>query len=193
MISRRILILNGHPDPDPARLCSALVAAYAAGAESAGHQIRRIEVGAMTFPLIRSYDDFVTPPPCVIRQTQDDVSWAEHLVIVYPLWLGGVPAVLKGFLEQVFRNGFALKPGGSLRPGLLTGKSARLVVTMGMPAGIFRIMFGAFRLRAVERGLLWISGFRPIRDCVFGGAEAVAPAARRAWLKRMERLGARAI
>jgi putative NADPH-quinone reductase len=187
---RRILVINGHPDPSPTRFAAALAGAYVRGASGAGHQIRRIDVGALDFPLLRSQAEFTdSTPPEVIREAQEAIAWADHLVLIFPLWLGGAPAVLKGFLEQVFRYGFAISPPGKgVMKGLLGGRSARLVVTMGMPAPIFRWMFGAFGARSLERGLLWISGVSPIRRTVLGGVEG--PAARRAkWLTDMQALG----
>jgi len=188
-MARKILVINGHPDPSPKRFAAALAGAYVLGASAAGHQIRRLDVGALSYPMIRSQAEFQDEPaPPVIREAQDAVAWADHLVIIFPLWLGGAPAVLKGFLEQVFRYGFALSPPGSAMKGLLSGRSARLVVTMGMPALVFRGVFGAFGVRSVERGLLWICGVSPIRRVVLGGVDG--PEERRAkWLRELKALG----
>ncbi|OYW93085.1 MAG: hypothetical protein B7Z13_08235 [Caulobacterales bacterium 32-67-6] len=61
---RKILLINGHPDPDPDRLCAALASAYEAGAVAAGHEVRRIEVGHLDLAPITSKADFMaTPPP----------------------------------------------------------------------------------------------------------------------------------
>ena len=59
----------------------------------------------------------------------------QHLVIFYPLWLGSMPALLEGFLEQALRPGFAIGKveSGTSWKKLLTGTSARIVVAMGMP------------------------------------------------------------
>ena len=185
---RRILVINGHPDPHPERFAAALADAYVRGASSAGHQIRRLDVGALDFPLIRSEAEFMAPPPAPIRDAQGAVAWADHLVIIFPLWLGGAPAALKAFLEQVFRYGFALNPPGQAMKGLLAGRSARLVVTMGMPALVFRGISGAFGVRSLERGLLWLCGVSPIRHSVLGGVGG--PGSRRAkWLLDVQALG----
>lgn len=187
-MAHKILVINGHPDPRPERLAAALAGAYVRGASAAGHQIRRLDVGAVDFPLIRSQDAFLEAAPPAILEAQEAIVWADHLVIIFPLWLGGAPAVLKGFLEQVFRYGFAVSPPGQTMRGLLKGRSARLVVTMGMPALIFRGLFGAFGARSLERGLLWISGVSPIRRSVLGGVEG--PAGRREkWLRDIYALG----
>lgn len=190
MAAKNILVLNGHPDPRGERLCSALANAYVRGASQQGHRIRRIDVGALDFPLVRTKDEFISEAAHpVIRETQEALRWADHLVILHPLWLGGPPALFKAFLEQVFRYGVALSPPGTPPTGLLKGRSARVVVTMGMPAMIFRVVFGAHGLKSLEKGVLWISGFKPIRHDLFGGVEEANPRTRRRWLAAMERHG----
>lgn len=189
----RILVINGHPDARPERLCSALADAYVRGAHRAGHEVRRIDVGQLDFPLIRSQADFTANPPHVIREAQGALQWANHLVIIYPLWVGGPPGLLKGFLEQVFRYGVALTAPGERVQGLLKGRTARIVVTMGMPAAAFRLVFGGYGLKSLTRGLLWISGVGPIRSTVLGGVESVSASTRQAWLRKLEAFGAAAV
>jgi putative NADPH-quinone reductase len=184
-MARKVLVINGHPDPRKERFCAALCAAYVKGAAARGHDIRRLDVGALDFGLVGSADEFTAPPTDVIRKAQGDISWADHLVVVHPLWLGGTPARLKGFFEQVFRYGFALSTERAMK-GLLTGKSARVIVTMGMPAPVFRWVFGAHGLKALERGIFWVSGMGPIRHTILGGVET-GPRAR--WLATVEGLG----
>jgi putative NADPH-quinone reductase len=194
-VSRRITLVQGHPDPDPARFCHALADAYAEGAAGGGHEVRRIEVAALDFPLLRSRHAWEhEPPPPDIRAAQETIRWAGHLVILYPLWLGGMPALLKGFLEQVARPDFAFLPGqgGTMAKGSLTGRSARIVVTMGMPALLYRWYFGAHSLKSLERNILGFVGIGPIRESLVGMVESPNPARRQRWLERMRTLGSQA-
>lgn len=172
-MSKRILVINGHPDLRPERFCSALVSAYVESAIKAGHEVRRIDVGALSFPLLVRFEDFRSLPDAAnIRTAQTDIQWAEHLVFIHPLWLGAAPAMLKGFLERVACGGFGFDSGtaGNPRRGL-AGKSARLIVTMGMPAFVYRTVFGAFGIRAFARGILRLAGAWPVRKSYFGGVE----------------------
>lgn len=174
-MASKIVIIDGHPDPAPERFCHALVHAYAAGALAAGHEVRRIDVAKLDFALLRSKDAFEHGTvPDTLRPAQDAIAWSEHLVIVYPLWLGTMPALLKGFLEQVFRPGFAIGQAhqGERAGGLLKGKRARIVVTMGMPAFIYRWYFGAHSLKSLERNILRFSGIGPIRETLIGMVES---------------------
>lgn len=80
-----------------------------------------------------------------------------------------MPAVLKGFFEQVFRHGFAIDFSKSaLHPGKLTGKSVRVIVTMGMPSFLYRWYFMAHSLKSLERNTLRFVGLKPIRHTVIG-------------------------
>lgn len=188
-MARNILVINGHPDPSPERFAAALAGAYVRGASKAGHQIRRLDVGAMAFPLVRTLAEFGSEaPPAAIAEAQAAIRWADHLVIIFPLWLGSTPAVLKGFLEQVFRYGFGLSRAGESMAGLLKGRSARVVVTMGMPGPVFRWVFQAAGLKVLERGLLRICGVSPVRRLILGEVEGSAKR-RKKWLARMALLG----
>jgi putative NADPH-quinone reductase len=128
--------------------------------------------------------------PASLEAAQQAIGWAEHLVIFYPLWLGTLPAILKGFLEQVLRPGFALDESKSGLPrGLLSGKSARIVVTMGMPALVYRWFFRAHSLKSLERNVLKFCGIGPVRETLFGMVDAASPAKREKWLARLGALG----
>jgi len=192
-MAERLLVINGHPDPRPERLCAALAGAYCNGAATAGRIVRRIDVGELDFPLILTADAFESGPvPPDIKRAQEAVRQANHVTIVHPLWLGDQPALLKGFMEQVFRYGFALqKPGEGSLTGLLKGKSARIIVTMGMPGPVYRLVFGAHGVRSMERSVLWMSGFKPVRHTFFGGVGSASERRRGAWLDHVRALGAR--
>jgi putative NADPH-quinone reductase len=195
----KIVVIQGHPDSTGGHFCNALASAYADGAAAAGPELRLIDVAGQSFELLRSKEGFEDDaPPLSIRDAQEAISWAQHLVIVYPLWLGSMPAVLKGFFEQVFRPGFAFgEPGGEAgKMGgrgkkRLKGRSARVVVTMGMPAFVYRWYFGAHGLKNLERNVLAFVGIRPVRVSLIGMVEQ-SESRRRVWLDRMQRLGAKA-
>jgi putative NADPH-quinone reductase len=189
----RIAILQGHPDPDDVHLCHALADAYAEGAREAGHEIRRLDIAKMDIPFLRSKAEYEKPVMSpALRDAQKAIGWAEHLVIVYPLWLGTMPALLKAFLEQVLRPGFAFVYDAKGTPRRrLNGRSARVIVTMGMPAIAYRWFFFAHGLRALKRSILGFVGFKPVRDTLFGMVEGASDAKRKGWLAQMRELGRR--
>ena len=191
----KIAIIQGHPDGTQSHLCHALADAYAEGAHAGGHTVVRIEVAKLEFPLLRSQKDWQggkasTPPG--LRDAQEACMAAGHIVLIYPLWLGTLPALLKGFIEQVFRPGVALSDGDGFPRGLMKGKSARVIVTMGMPALAYRFYFGAHSLKSLQRNILGFVGINPIRNSVLGMVENVGDKRRQIWLDKMRKLGAQA-
>lgn len=192
MNKKHIALIQGHPDPQTTHFGHALAAAYAQGAEQAGHAVKIVTVAQLDFPLLRTKADFETgTPPPDIQAAQEVIRWADHLVILYPLWLGGMPALLKGFFEQVFRPALTTGDGktGPGAPQLLKGKSARIVVTMGMPAPIYRWFFGAHSLKSLERNVLGFVGIGPIKETLIGLVEAPDARPRTAWLAKLQALG----
>jgi putative NADPH-quinone reductase len=198
-LTHKIVIIQGHPDSDGQHFCHALAEAYASGARGAGHAVETIDVGRLDFPLLRRVEDFRWgEAPEAIRHSQLALADCQHLVLLYPVWNGGMPALLKGFLEQVFRPAFVFPDAppekrlgffSALRQRkALAGKTARLVVTMQMPAFIYRWYF---RPRS-EKSTLGLAGVAPIRDALIGGVERASARRRRAWLAELHRLGSRA-
>ena len=154
---RRILILDGHPDGGAERYVHALAAGYRRGAESAGHEVRVVQVASLDVPSLRSNAEFQSGEPApTVRAVQADLKWADHLVLLFPLWLGDMPGQLKVLLEQVLRPGFAFAAarGKGFPRKLLDGRSARVIVTMGMPAFFYRWYFRAHSVKNLERNIL---------------------------------------
>ncbi len=195
MTQRRIVLIEGHPDAVLPHLCGALADAYKVGAESAGHEIRRVPVAKLDFPLLRTQLDWEHGKvPASLQSAQDDIAWAQHLVFFFPLWLGDMPALLKAFLEQVARPGFAFKAEGSnpfAHKGL-TGRSARVVVTMGMPALLYRWYFRAHSVKSLERNILGFVGVAPVNETLIGMVDRLGEDGVRKWQGKLQKLGARA-
>jgi putative NADPH-quinone reductase len=194
MEKKRIFVIDGHPDPDGNRFQHALLHAYAEAARESGHEVRTLSLAELAFPLLSTAADFQNgKPPDSIAAAQRSIRWADHLVIGFPLWLGGAPAKLKGFFEQALRPGFAIDSGhGRFPRKLLAGKSARMVVTMGMPALFFQLVYRAHGTKSVERNILAFCGVSPVRTTLIGGVEAMSDTQRAACLTKLATFGRRA-
>ncbi|HSM20826.1 MAG TPA: NAD(P)H-dependent oxidoreductase [Rubrivivax sp.] len=188
----RILVIQGHPDAGARHLCHALADAYAEGAASVGHGVRRVNVAWLDFPVLRSQADWQGGPvPPALAPVQLDLSWAQHLVFVFPLWLGDMPALLKAFLEQIARPGFAFKEASGNPFGVkgLSGRSARVVVTMGMPALVYRWLYRAHSVKSLERNILGFVGISPVKETLIGGVEGLGAQGVQRWLDKLNKLG----
>lgn len=193
---KRIAIIDGHPDGREGRYIHALASSYAEGARAAGHEVITLTLGNLDIPLLRRAQDFNSNQvPPVVRTFQKTLAGADHWVILYPLWLGSMPALLKGFFEQTLRPGFAFAPAGSkngMPRKLLKGKSARIIVTMGMPALFYRWYFRAHSLKSLERNILRFCGIAPVRSTVVGMVENKSRKQRAACLEEVRALGEQA-
>jgi putative NADPH-quinone reductase len=192
---KRILLIQGHPDKSEGHLCHALGIAYADGAIEAGHDVRHIDVATLDFPLLYSQRDWkIGELPPGLRDAQQAIQWCDHLVLIFPLWLGDMPALLKGFLEQVARPGFALGYGdkNGFPKKLLAGRSARVIVTMGMPAAVYRFYFRAHSVKSLERNILGFVGFAPVSETLIGMVDNMSPVTANKWFAKLKRLAARA-
>jgi len=202
-VTRRITILQGHPDPRGHHFGNALADGYADGARAAGHEVKCIEIAKLDFPLLRSSEDFYHgATPDGLLPAQDAIRWADHLLIVYPLWHGHLPALFHAFLEQIFRPGFAVQiRKGQMPRKLFAGKTARIIVTMGSPAPFYRWYYGAHSLKSLKRNILGFSGIGPIKTTLvgwLGGGAGVPEGAfppllsttqRKRWLDKLHALG----
>jgi putative NADPH-quinone reductase len=197
--TKHIAIIQGHPDPQGHHFCHALAEAYAAGAREAGHKVEVIDVARLEFPLLRSREDLEhAAVPEAIRQSQDALTRSDHVVLIFPVWNGAMPALLKGFLEQTFRSTFIFpdaKPDERLgfasyfsQRKALAGRSGRIVATMQMPAFVYRWYFHPHP----EKNTLRVGGIGPIRESLIGLVETPDSRRREGWLLRMRALGRQA-
>lgn len=192
---KKIMIIDGHPDPHEERFCHVLVNSYALAAAGAGHTVRRATLAGVNVPFLRSEAEWEQESVHAdLTEAQEGIRWADHLVVVYPLWLGSMPALLQAFLEQVLRPGFAVPSSDrNFNGGLLQSKSARIVVTMAMPALLLRVFILAQDLVMPSRNVLHLAGMRPVVATLIGDVGGMDDARRRRWLARIERLGRRGV
>ncbi|BCD83994.1 NAD(P)H dehydrogenase (quinone) [Pseudomonas solani] len=188
---KRILMIFGSPKGNS--LCNALGEAYAQGARSEGHVVRLLKLGEMEFDpvLHQGYDQSQALEPDLL-EAQRQIHWAEHLVFVYPVWWGGVPALLKGFFDRVFLPGFAFRYRGVRSwDKLLEGRTADLLVTLDTPPWYFRWIYGAPGHRQMTRTILGFCGIKTRRLAEFAPVRPSTEEQRQAWLRKAETLGTR--
>ncbi len=191
-MKKLITIVQGHADPRGRPFGHALAEAYSAAARDAGFQVQTIDVERFNGARLRAADESGRGgAPAAIHDAQQAISRAEHLVFFCPLWLGAMPTHLRVFWEQIFQPGFVgeePEPVPRTSPAR-AAKSARLVVTMGMPATFYRWYFGTYELKDLERNFLGYCGIGTVRENLIGLMEADDARRRDKWLDRMRGLG----
>lgn len=175
----RIAIIVGHPRLGS--FCQALAENYEAGAKRAGHEVTMLSLSHMQFdPILHegfAREQTLEPD---LQSAHDAILAAEHLVFVFPLWIGGMPALLKGFLERVLQPDLMRGVGAKSFPKLWRNKSVRIFLSMAMPALVYRWVFGAHELRMIQRSILGLIGAGPVRSTLIGNVDKSIQARRRA-------------
>ncbi|WP_095145118.1 MULTISPECIES: NAD(P)H-dependent oxidoreductase [unclassified Pseudomonas] len=186
-MGKRILVILGHPSSNS--FCGALADRYAQAANSAGHEVRELRLGALSFdPILREGYQQVQPLEADLLKAQADITWAEHLTFVYPIWWGAIPALLKGFFDRVFLPGFAFKyrPGKAFPDKLLQGRTADLLVTMDTPPWYYRWIYRMPGVHQMRKTTLAFCGIRPLNTLTFGPVLNSTPRQRNNWLMQAQ-------
>lgn len=189
-MTKRVLIILGQPERKS--YGGALAAAYAEGARASGAEVREIFLGELRFnpvPLPGQIKPGELEPE--LAQAQQAIRWAEHIVFVYPIIWGTVPALVKGFVERALTPGFAVNfhENSFGWDPLLKGRSARLIVTLNTPPLVYRWLLGRPGHVTMKRAILQFCGVRPVRITDIGPIKKSTDAQRAGWLTKVRTLG----
>ncbi len=195
-MSKKIFLLLGHPDMSG--MCGRLATAYEEGAKAGGHEIIRMNIGEMKFdPILhkgyRARQDLEQD----LLDFQKHVQWADHFVIIYPVWWVGMPALLKGLFDRAWLPGSAfryIKMKSGKRTmfwhRLYRGKTARTILTSGTAPWLVRFLPGNVNAQ-LRWGILWFAGFS-VRSLWFGPSENQPEPVCSHWCERVYKLGVHA-
>jgi NAD(P)H dehydrogenase (quinone) len=191
-MAKKIVVLLGNPQTES--YTGALADAYAQGAQEAGHEVRRVNIGAMQFdPILhKGYKEIQALEPDLMK-LQEDIRWADHFVVVYPNWWNTMPALLKGLFDRMWLPGFAFNFDKVTKKLIqrLTGKSARVIIVAGTQSPFMTWWkYGDFT-NEIRRGILEFSGLNPVPLSAFGPAERVPETTKENWKKQVYELGKR--
>jgi putative NADPH-quinone reductase len=186
-MSKRILVILGHSANDS--FCGSLAESYIKGARAAGNEVQQISLANLSFdPVLHNgYASIQELEPDLIT-AQTAIIWAQHIVFVYPIWWGALPALLKGFIDRIFLPGFAFKfrDGSQFWDRLLSGRSAHLLVTMDTPPWYFRWIYRMPGHNQMKRTILEFCGIKPVAVSSFGPIKSANRQKREKWLAQAE-------
>lgn len=191
-MSKKILIINGHPNKDS--LNFGIVEAYKRGAESTGAEVKEVVIADLQFnPNLQfGYQKRTEMEPDLV-ESFEKIKWADHLVWVHPVWWGGLPAMMKGFIDRVFLPGFVFqnRENSMFFDKLLKGKTARIITTLDQPSWFYHIAFGKPSVNQLKRATLQFCGVKPVRVTYVGIVKSSDEPRREKWLRKINQLGQR--
>lgn len=189
-MGRKILLINGHPNEQSFN--SRLMAAYKKGAETTGAEIKEIIISELNFnPNLKfGYQKRTALEPDLL-DAWEKIKWAEHLVWIHPVWWGGFPAIMKGFIDRIFLPGFAFqyRENSILWDKLLTGKTARIITTLDQPGWYYWLVSGRPSVNQLKKTILQFCGVRPVKVTYVEFVKNSDEDQRKKWLANIEELG----
>ena len=187
---KKIAIINGHPNKDSFNF--GVAEAYKAGAIETGAEVREIIIRDLNFnpDLQFGYQKRMELEPDLMK-AWETIQWADHLVWVHPVWWGGFPAIMKGFIDRLFLPGIAYKyrENSVWWDKLLKGKTAHILTTLDQPGWYYRLFFGRPSVNQLKKSILEYCGVKPVKLTYIGIIRNSKDEQRTQWLKKVKELG----
>jgi putative NADPH-quinone reductase len=182
----RIYVLFAHPDTESFN--GRIAEAYCAAAAAQGHEVMRQNLFELDFdPILRFGLRAVQPLEPDLIAARANLDWCERFTLIYPVWWGNVPALLKGFFDRTLYSEFTYRHDidDPFWQKLLQGRSAHIITTSDAPAAWLRSRYKDADIHAVRNATLEICGVRPVRVTRIGGVKDLSRARREKWLTRI--------
>jgi NAD(P)H dehydrogenase (quinone) len=187
---KNILIINGHPNPNSFN--NSIAAAYAKGAVEQGANVEIVAIHSLNFDsnLAHGYQERMELEPD-LKEAWDKIQKAEHLVWVHPVWWGGLPAKMKGFIDRLFLPGMAFKfrSDSIWWDKLLSGKTARIIYTSDQPSWFYRFINKRPSVNALKKMTLEFCGIKPVKTTMIGPIKKMDDLDRNKILEKIFALG----
>jgi NAD(P)H dehydrogenase (quinone) len=154
--------------------------------QSHGHEFAVRDLYRMNFNPVLKKEDFELiasgRTPADIAKEQDFIKWADLMIFMYPVWWGGMPAILKGYIDRIFTSGFAYRVNGTGVYPLLTSKKALIMSTMGQSREDYeKGMFAAMNLVNVE-GIFRFCGVEVVDQLYFPSIQSATQSQKESYL-----------
>jgi NAD(P)H dehydrogenase (quinone) len=195
MSKKKVYLILAHPHKNS--LSYASFENIKKGLESAGHEIKTLDLHEENFNPVLVFNENKRRRDLQydseMQTYRESLSWADHLVFVFPIWWSGMPAILKGFIDRVFAKGFAYEyDSNSNMKGLLKGKTAWVVTHYDAPGIVRFIPFIIHDYGVVLKNqVLKSCGFKKVKLYSISSLVGSTPEKRNKWLKKLYELGSK--
>lgn len=189
-MAKKILIINGHPSNESLNFVFA--EAYKKGALESNAKVEVLTISNLKFnpSLEFGYQKRTELEPDLLDAWKK-IKWADHLVWIHPVWWGGLPAIMKGFIDRLFLPGFAFqyRENSILWDKFLKGKTAHIITTLDQPSWYYWLIFGRPSVNQLKKSTLEFCGIKPVKVSYFGIIKNSKDATRQKWILAVEKLG----
>lgn len=186
---KKTLIINCHPNKESFN--HGIAAAYKKGANSNSNPIDEIIISDLKFnPILQHGYQKRTELETDLLTAWEKIKAAEHIVIIMPIWWGGMPGIAKCFFDRLFLPGMAFKyrENSPWWDKLLTGKTAHIIVTMDTPAWYFKLVYSNAGIKQLKNNILGFCGIKVKKTTIISPIKNSTDAFRKNWLIKIETL-----
>lgn len=187
---KNILIINGHPNINS--LNFSFAEAYKKGALQSNADVKVITIANLEFnPNLQfGYQKRTELEPDLL-EAWEKIKWAQHIVWIHPVWWGGVPAIMKGFIDRLFLPGFAFqyKENSMFWDKLLKGKTAHIITTLDQPGWYYWLMYGKPSVNQLKKSTLQFCGINRVKVSFFGIVRTSKELTRKKWITEVQDYG----
>ncbi|MFA9212605.1 MAG: NAD(P)H-dependent oxidoreductase [Candidatus Methylacidiphilales bacterium] len=187
---KKIVIINGHPNKES--LNFGFAEAYKKGALLANAEVQEIIISELNFNPNLAYGyQQRTPLEPDLLDAWEKIKWADHLVWIHPVWWGGLPAIMKGFIDRLFLPGLAFqyKKDSVFWDKLLKGKTAHIITSLDQPSWYYWLVFGKPSVNQLKKSTLQFCGVSPVKVSYFGIIKTANETTRQKWILKVEAMG----
>ena len=194
----KTLIVYNHPHEGS--FCSAIREAVESGLIKGDHEYKVINLDNDGFdPVMREKDlkafvqagklgeeglDGVDP---IVLRYMKKLRWAEHIVMIFPIWWMTMPAMMKGFVDKVIFPGIVYKMEGGNLVSMLSGlKQVTVITTMNTPQDVYKEVFGNSIEGSLIKGTFNKIGIHDIRWISLNMVKQSGDEKRWLWLDEIE-------
>lgn len=187
---KKILIINGHPNPSSFNY--GIAESYLKGAIASGAEVQTITIATLNFnPNLQfGYQKRTELEPDLL-ESWEKIKKAEHLVWIHPVWWGGLPAITKGFIDRLFLPGMAFqyRENSVWWDKLLKGKTAHIITTLDQPGWYYRFSYGRPSVNQLKKSTLEFCGVKPVKVSYIGIIKTATDFQREKWLQKIYDFG----
>lgn len=174
-------------NPNPKSFCHAIMMTATETLTSKGHDVVVRDLYDSGFDPVLTVDDFEAVQtgtlPTDVKAEQKHITWADVVILIYPNWWSGPPAMMKGYFDRVYTHGFAYNITEKGIGKLLTGKKVVIFTPQGASKEFSDSsgMFDAMR-KTTDTGIFEMCGMEVLEHAFFPSVPYVDDAARKGYL-----------
>lgn len=160
----KIYVLLGHPSKKGFN--GKIYETYCKAALDAGHEVKSQFLGELSFdPIFWGTKGDCQKLEPDLKTAQEYIAWCDKWVIIYPMWWGSFPALLKGFFDRALLSDFAYKShkDDQFWDKLLKGKQAQIITTCDAPSWWVWLTYRNCDTRTLKSAILGYCGISPVK------------------------------